>query len=120
MSVVSCQNPLGNNLETYFVEPEVQQLKRDFRRELQHMSLVMSARNAALGPFAAYESLLPNKIPNSKYPLASTMCIFIIRCGTAKTVEQQSFRTDVDARETKQYPLSTCMHEDIHSSAHTG
>ena len=49
------------------MEPEVQQLKRDFRRELHHMSMVMSARNAALGPFAAYENLLPDKIPNSQY-----------------------------------------------------
>ena len=61
------QNSLGSNLETYFVEPEIQAIKQELKAELGNISAVINARNAAVGLYSAYDMLLPEKIPNSKW-----------------------------------------------------
>ena len=60
------QNPLGNNLECYFVEAEVRRIMADFRKHLQRISALIKSRNARVGPFAACEGLAPEKILNSE------------------------------------------------------
>ena len=54
------------------MEPEVQAIKNDLKAELQKISSRIMARNMAVGLYASYDSLNPERIPNSK--LNSLFC----------------------------------------------
>ena len=61
------QNPLGNNIEMYFVEQEATTIKKEFRRELRHIAVKIGSRNTSMS--IMYENLVPTWIPNAAEPL---------------------------------------------------
>ena len=71
-------------METYFVEPELQAIKNDLKTELQKISSSILARNLAVGLYASYDSLNPERVPNSKFrisimlflPLPRRLCFY--------------------------------------------
>ncbi|KAK2165706.1 hypothetical protein LSH36_46g04052 [Paralvinella palmiformis] len=64
---LSSKLPLGNNIETYFVEEEAINIQFEFRRELHILSRTISTRNSSLQ--IKYDNLSPNHIPNSVEPI---------------------------------------------------